>query len=107
MAGYRQFVDGDRVGRRGAKVTNAVQASNEMTVEAWVTPAAGNQSGPARIVTSTSSTPRHANFMLGQGAWGSLPNDTFASRFNATGIPAPPPCSPPPARPPPRSPTSR
>ena len=70
-----------------SKVTNAVQASNQMTVEAWVTPASGNQSGPARIVTSTSSPLVDANFMLGQGAWGSLPSNAYAARFNATGTP--------------------
>ena len=70
-----------------SKVTNAVQASNQMTVEAWVAPASANQSGPARIVTSTSSPLVDANFMLGQGAWGSLPSNAYAARFNATGTP--------------------
>ncbi len=71
-----------------SKVTNAVQASNEMTLVAWVRPDVDEQSGPARIVTSTSSPLVDSNFMLGQGAWGSLPNDTFATRFNATGTPS-------------------
>ncbi len=65
------------------KVTDAVQASGEMTVEAWLTPAAGEQSGPARIVSS-SPTPFVRNFMLGQGAWGSKPDDVFASRFRTS-----------------------
>ena len=71
-----------------SKVTNAVQASNQMTVEAWVAPSSANQSGPARIVTSTSSPLVDANFMLGQGAWGSLPSNAYAARFNATGTPS-------------------
>ncbi len=70
-------------GAAATKVTNAVQATNEMTVEAWVQPANNTQSGPARIVSSEgSSTVR--NFMLGQGAYSNLPDDTYAVRFRTT-----------------------
>jgi hypothetical protein len=67
------------------KVIGAVQASNEITVEAWVRPAPGSQSGPARIVTNAANPYVSANFMLGQGGWGSLPADTYATRLKASG----------------------
>lgn len=43
----------------------SLQATGEMTMEAWVTPASANQSGPARIV-SLSQDPYHRNITLGQ-----------------------------------------
>ncbi|MFA9564137.1 MAG: LamG domain-containing protein, partial [Acidimicrobiales bacterium] len=73
------------IGSPGAasKVTSAIKATNEMTVEAWVTPAAGEQTGPARLVAS-SPNPNARNFMLAQGAYSNLPDDVFASRFRTT-----------------------
>jgi len=47
------------------KVGYACQASNAVTIEAWVRPAAVNQTGPARIVTF-SDTNNTRNFTLGQ-----------------------------------------
>ena len=47
------------------KLVDACQATGEITVEAWVTPADAVQRGPARIVTLTRDKQDH-NFMLGQ-----------------------------------------
>jgi ferric-dicitrate binding protein FerR (iron transport regulator) len=49
------------------KIVEACQASDELTIEAWVTPARAEQSGPARIVTLSNNTD-HRNFALGQGS---------------------------------------
>ena len=69
-------------GGPATKVFDAVGVSGELTVEAWVDPAVGEQSGPARIVSS-SVGPLSRNFLLGQGAWGSLPDDVFAARVRS------------------------
>ena len=47
------------------KVIAAVKASDELTIEAWITPAKTTQSGPAGIVTLSSYT-SYTNFTLGQ-----------------------------------------
>ena len=47
------------------KVINAVKASREITIEAWITPANTTQTGPARIV-GVSDGSFSANFNLGQ-----------------------------------------
>ena len=47
------------------RLTQAISASNEISLEAWVTPASINQSGPARIV-SLSNGISHRNVTLGQ-----------------------------------------
>ncbi len=62
-----------------AKVVDAVQLSGEVTVEAWVVPAPGEQSGPARLVSNAPNS-KNRNFMLGQGAYRQLPDDTFVGR---------------------------
>ncbi len=62
-----------------SKVIDAVKASGELTLEAWIVPAAGVQSGPARIL-SNSANPFGRNFLLGQGAYSNLPNDVFSLR---------------------------
>ena len=61
------------------KVIDAAKASGEFTVEAWIVPAAGEQSGPARVVSNAPDAFAR-NFMVGQGAFGSLPNDVFSFR---------------------------
>lgn len=48
-----------------AKITNAVRASREITLEAWIKPANTTQTGPARIVT-ISKDPNQRNCTLGQ-----------------------------------------
>ncbi|MGB5521178.1 MAG: LamG-like jellyroll fold domain-containing protein, partial [Polyangiales bacterium] len=60
------------------KVVSRAQASGELTVEAWITPANATQGGPARII-SMSIDPWLRNFMLGQEA------STYAARFRADG----------------------
>ena len=47
------------------RLTEAMQASNAFTMEAWITPANTHQAGPARIVTLSHDTARR-NFTLGQ-----------------------------------------
>jgi hypothetical protein len=48
------------------KVTQAIQASNELTLEAWITPASASQRGPARIATLSRGA-FDRNLTLGQG----------------------------------------
>ncbi|MEM9092497.1 MAG: PQQ-dependent sugar dehydrogenase, partial [Cyanobacteria bacterium P01_F01_bin.53] len=74
------------------KVSNAVQASNELTIEAWVQSADINQNGPARIVT-LSQNGGNRNFTLGQGDSQSLTGDFSTVRLRTTntdnnGLPA-------------------
>jgi hypothetical protein len=47
------------------KLNSALKSTNELTVEAWVTPENTSQSGPARIVTISNDTSRR-NVTLGQ-----------------------------------------
>jgi len=47
------------------KIMDALQASNEITLEAWVKPANLTQTGPARIVSFSKDT-GYRNFTLGQ-----------------------------------------
>jgi len=50
---------------KAGQITHALKSSNEMTIEATITPSDLRQRGPARIV-SLSSGPRGRNFTLGQ-----------------------------------------
>ena len=59
------------------KLLEAIQASNALTVEAWIHPANTQQEGPARIV-SFSKTTSHRNFTLGQE------KDTYDFRLRTT-----------------------
>lgn len=54
-----------------AKVTDAIRASGEATIEAWVRPGNTTQAGPARIVTLSRDTGQR-NFTLGQDRQGYL-----------------------------------
>ena len=47
------------------KIVDALKQSNALSLEAWVTPATTDQTGPARIV-SLSANPSFRNFTLGQ-----------------------------------------
>ncbi|MCP4623909.1 MAG: DUF1349 domain-containing protein, partial [bacterium] len=47
------------------KLIDAANATNEITIEAWLIPANTGQDGPARIVTLSQNT-RYRNFTLGQ-----------------------------------------
>ena len=66
-----------------AKVIDAAQARDEITLEAWIRPANTTQDGPARIVT-LSSGPTTRNMTLGQGLWGVQPSDLFDLRLRTT-----------------------
>ncbi len=59
------------------KVIAACQASDELTLEAWVQPALAAQSGPARIVTLSSGL-SYRDFTLGHGA----PGGTSGAQFD-------------------------
>jgi len=48
-----------------AKIINHCQATNELTLEAWIKPLSIDQTGPARIAT-LSTNPYERNFTLGQ-----------------------------------------
>jgi mono/diheme cytochrome c family protein len=60
-----------------SKIIDAVRASGETTIEAWIRPAKADQSGPARIVT-LSKDPNERNFTLAQDG------DRFDARFRTT-----------------------
>lgn len=59
------------------RLIDAAKKSNAFTLEAWVTPAEKNQTGPARILT-LSSGPSLRNFTLGQD------RDRFDVRFRSS-----------------------
>jgi mono/diheme cytochrome c family protein len=60
-----------------ARLIEAIKKSKAITLEAWITPAAANQSGPARILTLSSGIGQR-NFTLGQQ------QDKFDVRFRTT-----------------------
>lgn len=62
-----------------SKVTDAILASGEVTIEAWAIPIDTTQFGPARMVAlSQNAFPDGANFVLGQSA------DRYETRFRTT-----------------------
>ncbi len=65
------------------KVNDVIRTSNELTMEAWVTPQTVSQSGPARIV-SISAGADLRNLTLGHGLWGTQPQDLFDVRLRTT-----------------------
>jgi len=70
-------------GTAASKVTAAVVASDEITVEAWIAPDNTAQNGPALIVTISDSTTTR-NMTLGQGVW-STTGDRIEARLRTTG----------------------
>jgi hypothetical protein len=77
---------------RPSKIIEACQASNEITLEAWIRPSHGRQDGPARILT-LSSDANDSNFTLGQGLWGESSAAVFdvrlrTSETSANGLPS-------------------
>ncbi|MGJ3245290.1 MAG: LamG domain-containing protein [Elainellaceae cyanobacterium] len=52
--------------RSPVRLMRACQASQELTIEAWIRPENANQDGPARII-SVSKNPGNRNFTLAQG----------------------------------------
>ncbi|MCP3919068.1 MAG: hypothetical protein GY711_26290 [bacterium] len=85
LPGALQFEQGTLVRSSGpaTKILDAVDASNELTVETWIRPRDLQQDGPARIVTLSDGTYLR-NLTLGQGLWGSQPRDTFNCRLRTT-----------------------
>lgn len=71
-----------------AKITDALKASNALTVEAWVKPANTTQDGPARIASISAGT-LNRNVTLGQSAsaW-NIRLRTSSADSDANGRPA-------------------
>jgi len=68
------------------KIVEACRASEELSIEAWVTPARAEQAGPARIVTLSRNT-ESRSFALGQGSRLETPtanNARFVARVRTT-----------------------
>lgn len=65
-------------------MTEAIKASNEFTIEAWVTPANATQAGPARVV-SISEGVGIRNAALLQGEPFDVGGDRWTSRQRSTG----------------------
>ena len=66
-----------------SKVSSACKGSDEITLEAWVTPSVDQQSGPARIVTVSDGTLlRNATLGHGSDTGGSV--DAYTARLRAT-----------------------
>lgn len=59
------------------KVVDRLMAANELSIEVWITPTDGFQSGPARLITLARDPIEH-NFMLGQTG------DAFIQRLRTT-----------------------
>ncbi len=66
-----------------AALAGAIEGSNEISVESWVTPSDLTQTGPARMVSIGSSATRR-NLTLGQGNNGSVPGDRYTTRLRTT-----------------------
>ncbi len=64
------------------KILAGCQATNELTVEAWITPAVAIAEGPGRIVTYSDS-PMTRNFTLGQGL-NMMPAALFVARLRTS-----------------------
>ena len=64
----------------------AAGSINEFSIEAWVKPTNVTQDGPARIITlaENGNGTLVANFMLGQGWWGSNPATVYDTRVRVT-----------------------
>ena len=72
--------------RPASEVVDAIQATSEFSIEAWITPDNDRQSGPARIATISGGTTQR-NFTLGQDG------DRFdvrlrSTRTDANGLPS-------------------
>ncbi|MBT3381846.1 MAG: hypothetical protein HN742_08935 [Lentisphaerae bacterium] len=73
--------------RPASRIMEACRQTNELSIEAWVAPAAVDQIGPARIVT-LSRDPAGRNFTLGQNgsfaAWPPPGGTFFMARLRST-----------------------
>ena len=65
------------------KITQAVRMTEQLTVEAWVTPASTLQGGPARVVAMSGGA-TGINVALDQGRQAGLPSSAFISRMRST-----------------------
>jgi hypothetical protein len=65
------------------KVVAACTNTDEVTVEAWITPKNLTQDGPARIATISNGS-YDRDVTLGQGLWGGSPSDTYNVRLRST-----------------------
>jgi hypothetical protein len=73
-------------GQPAAKIVEACQDSNELTIEVWVKPSRARQAGPARIVTLSRDT-EHRDFTLGHGRRLETPSEgdeCFLARVRTT-----------------------
>jgi len=66
-----------------AKIARECEASNALTVEAWITPSAAFQVGPARIVTISKGN-HQRSVTLGQGLSGDLADEVYNTRLRTT-----------------------
>ena len=64
-------------------LSQALVASGELTIEAWIAPENTTQEGPVRIV-SLSGGSQSRDVTLGQGLWGGQPSDTYNVRLRST-----------------------
>lgn len=62
------------------KIIDSCRSSNSLSLALWITPAAVEQSGPARIVSLSKDTTQR-NFTVGQGQWGDRSSDVFNFRL--------------------------
>jgi hypothetical protein len=85
MSGHLRLGQPSRLFTQGpaSKIRQACQASNELTIEAWITPANTTQDGPARIV-SISAGANHRSATLGQGMWSGQPATVYNTRLRTT-----------------------
>jgi hypothetical protein len=69
--------------KAATKFNQAVLATNELSIEAWVKPANTTQDGPARILTISEGS-LNRNVTLGQGLWGDMPSSLYVTRLRTT-----------------------
>jgi len=68
-----------RTEQAATRLRDAVAASDELTVELWITPVDAPQDGPARILTLSSGREAR-NLLIGQGRWLDQPRSVFDLR---------------------------
>lgn len=85
LPGALRLSQGTRLRSDGpaTKIVDRCKVSNEITVEAWITPNNTSQEGPARILTISNGA-YERDVTLGQGLWGGQPSDTYNVRLRST-----------------------
>jgi glucose/arabinose dehydrogenase len=66
------------------KITNAVRATNEYTIEAWVSPDSARPTQPGWIA-GVARDPNVRNSVLSQGFWGNAPTNVIEHRMRSSG----------------------